>query len=154
MEHAPIPVRNCITIPAPVIIFTNFTTSFFPSVRKWKSRTTLGADKKWEFEIGEDVSMPSPMETSYIVESRTNVSFKAYYLNILFWGVVAICLPALTHPPVSTMTITLTSAHLPIPILECSSLIFTFSQYLYGRIPGSHFSGEYAICHSALMFTK
>ncbi|CAB3988610.1 Hypothetical predicted protein [Paramuricea clavata] len=44
-------------------------------VRKWKSRTTLGADKKWEFEIGEDVSMPSPMETSYIVESRSNPIF-------------------------------------------------------------------------------
>jgi hypothetical protein len=43
-------------------------------VRKWKSKTTLGADKKWEFEVGEDISMVSPLEASHIVESRSNVS--------------------------------------------------------------------------------
>ena len=53
-----------------------FGNDFF-SVRKWKTKTTLGADKKWEFEIGEDLSVPSPMETSIIVESRSNVSYVA-----------------------------------------------------------------------------
>ena len=47
---------------------------FFILVRKWKSKTTLGVDKKWEFEVGEDLSMPSPFETSQIVENRSNVS--------------------------------------------------------------------------------
>ena len=52
------------------------------SVRKWKTKTTLGADKKWEFEVGENLSLPSPMETSYIVESRSNVSLVAMHPEI------------------------------------------------------------------------
>lgn len=51
------------------------------SVRKWKTKTTLGADKKWEFEVGEDLSVPSPMETSCIVESRSNVSLLITWLK-------------------------------------------------------------------------
>lgn len=44
-------------------------------VRKWKSKTTIGAEKKWDFEIGEDLSTPGAFETNYIVESRSNPIF-------------------------------------------------------------------------------
>ncbi|XP_028391076.1 protein DPCD-like [Dendronephthya gigantea] len=44
-------------------------------VRKWKSKTTLGVEKKWEFEVGEDLSMPGLHETSQIVENRSNPIF-------------------------------------------------------------------------------
>ncbi|XP_046850458.1 protein DPCD-like [Xenia sp. Carnegie-2017] len=45
-------------------------------VRKWKRKTSLGAEKKWEYEIGEDLSTQSTaIESNYIVESKCNPMF-------------------------------------------------------------------------------
>ena len=65
--------RQLVVAPKTEIRNNIFLHVFLP-VRKWKSKTTLGADKKWEFEIGEDLSIPSPLESNHIIESRSNVS--------------------------------------------------------------------------------
>ena len=45
----------------------------FVSVRKWKSKSGLGKEGKWEFEIGEDMR-PVNLDLENITESRGNVS--------------------------------------------------------------------------------
>ena len=46
---------------------------FFVSVRKWKSKSGLGKEGKWEFEIGENMR-PVNLDLENITESRGNVS--------------------------------------------------------------------------------
>ena len=43
------------------------------SVRKWKRKSGLGKEGKWEFEIGEDMR-PVNLDADNISESRGNVS--------------------------------------------------------------------------------
>ena len=45
----------------------------FVAVRKWKSKSGLGKEGKWEFEIGEDMR-PVNLDLENITESRGNVS--------------------------------------------------------------------------------
>ncbi|EDO40351.1 predicted protein [Nematostella vectensis] len=56
-------------------------------VRKWKKKTTLGKECKWEYEIGEEVQ-PVNIDSEHIMESRANPIFIRKDVNKAFqWRV-------------------------------------------------------------------
>lgn len=57
------------------------------SVRKWKRKSGLGKEGKWEFEIGEDMR-PVNLDADNISESRGNVSCLRTYSFIQGLGTV------------------------------------------------------------------
>ena len=58
-------------------------------VRKWKKKSSLGKEGKWEFEIGEDVR-PVNLDLENITESRGNVSY--WQLSWIFFNNKALSL--------------------------------------------------------------
>jgi len=47
--------------------------NYFIPVRKWKKKSSVGREGKWEYEIGEDMR-PVNLDVENISESRGNVS--------------------------------------------------------------------------------
>lgn len=54
----------------------------FSTVRKFKKKSTLGKEGKWEYEVGEDLR-PTNAESEHIMESVSNVRVLKYLKNFI-----------------------------------------------------------------------